>query len=61
MRTALTYGALMYAAMYIEDYALAEVYEKHFNDAAGITQMEQSKFNQQRRRKEYIRPDVQDL
>jgi hypothetical protein len=61
MRTALTYGALMYAAMYIEDYALAEVYEKHFNDAAGITQMEQAKFNQQRRRKEYIRPDVQDL
>lgn len=61
MRTALTYGALMYAAMYIEDYALAEVYEKHFNDAAGITQMEQAKFNQQRRRKEYIRPEVQDL
>ena len=61
MRTALVYGALMHAALYIVDLELAATYERQFKEAAGLTKVEQeSKARDDRRRKDYIRPEVQE-
>ncbi|OYW72979.1 MAG: hypothetical protein B7Z37_23235 [Verrucomicrobia bacterium 12-59-8] len=61
METALTYGALMFAAMYIIEPQQAEQYKALFMDAAGLTKQEQEgKARTDRRRREYQRPNVQE-
>lgn len=61
MRTALVYGALMFAADYILDAEAAAMYEKKFMTAAGLTKAEQEgKARTDRRRREYVRPNVQE-
>lgn len=62
METALTYGAMMFAALYIIEPAQAAQYKELFMDAAGLTKQEQEgKARTDRRRREYQRPNVQEL
>jgi hypothetical protein len=61
METALVYGALMHAALYIIEPTMAGEYKQIFMDAAGLTKQEQEgKARTDRRRREYQRPNVQE-
>lgn len=61
MKNALVYGALMHAALYIRDFEGAAAYKQQFMDATGLTKIEQEgKARTDRRRREYVRPNVQE-
>lgn len=59
MRPALTYGALMHAALYIADYDRANAFKEQLLNELGVTKVEQEgRARTDRRRAEYERPKV---
>lgn len=61
MQSALVYGTLMYAALYSLDLENSALYDRLFKEAMGLTKIEQEgKARDDRRRKDYIRPKVQE-